>query len=63
MEKFLDMIKKKRYTLLASDSLFQYPVNRESVLFTENGKRQEIFLLPDLCSGTIPAPDVQAQHQ
>lgn len=34
MEKFLNMIEKKRYTLLANGAFFQYPVNRESVSFT-----------------------------
>lgn len=43
MEKFLDMIKKKRYTLLASDSLFQYPVNRESVSFPKTERDRRFF--------------------
>lgn len=34
MEKFLNMIEKKRYTLLANGAFFQYPDNRESVSFT-----------------------------
>ena len=38
MEKFMDMIEKKRYTLLANGTFFQYPVNRESVSFTGNIK-------------------------
>lgn len=34
MEKFMDMIEKKEYTLLANSDFIQYPVNRESVTFT-----------------------------
>lgn len=34
MEKFMDMIEKKKYTLLANSNFIQYPVNRESVTFT-----------------------------
>lgn len=34
MEKFMDMIEKKKYTLLANSDFIQYPVNRESVTFT-----------------------------
>lgn len=34
MEKFMDMIEKKKYTLLANSGFFQYPLNRESVSFT-----------------------------
>lgn len=38
MEKFMDMIEKKKYTLLANSNFIQYPVNRESVTFTGNIK-------------------------
>lgn len=34
MDKFMDMIEKKEYTLLANSDFIQYPVNRESVTFT-----------------------------
>lgn len=42
MDLFLDRVKKKKYTLLAQGTFFQYPTNRESVSFTgyvkETGK-------------------------
>lgn len=38
MEKFMDMIEKKKYILLANSNFIQYPVNRESVTFTGNIK-------------------------
>ena len=34
MDLFLDRVKKKKYTLLAQGTFFQYPTNRESVSFT-----------------------------
>lgn len=34
MEKFLDEIERKEYTILAKNNLFQFPINRESVSFS-----------------------------
>lgn len=45
MEKFMDGMEKKGYTLLANGRFFQYPVNRESVSFTGSVKETgETFL-------------------
>lgn len=38
MEAFMDYVEKKKYTLLADGTFFQYPVNRESVTFTGSVK-------------------------
>lgn len=38
IECFLDDVQKKEYTLVANDSFFQFPINRESVSFTGNVK-------------------------
>ncbi len=62
METFLDEVEEKRYTIIASGCLFQFPPCRDSVSFTGTVKETgENFFYRIYDRGTVPAHYAQAQ--